>query len=107
GGWGGGEVLRLVGEGGGAELADQRRMLAARATPQLEAGEPAEGEQRLTDGAGGSMHEHALASLHPRRAVKQLVRGRPAQDQRGRLRRVEARRHAGQAISPERAIGGI
>jgi hypothetical protein len=35
----------------------------------IEAGEPAEGEQRLTDGAGGSMHEHALASLHLGRAV--------------------------------------
>jgi hypothetical protein len=44
-------------------------MLAARGAPQLEAGQPAEDEQRLTDGAGGSMHEHALASLHPGRAV--------------------------------------
>ena len=55
-------------------------MLAARGAPQLEAGEPAEDEQRLTDGAGGSLHEHALASLHPGRAVKELVRGRPAQN---------------------------
>ena len=39
--------------------------------------------------------------------MKELVGGRPAQDQRGRLRRIEARRHAGQAVSPERAIGGI
>jgi len=53
------------------------------------------------------MHEHALVSLHPGRPVEELVRGRPAQDQRGRLRRVEARRHAGQAVSPERAICGV
>ena len=49
----------------------------------------------------------ALASLHPGRAVQELVGGRPAQDQRGRLRRVDARRHAGQVVSPERAIGGV
>jgi len=59
----------LVVDRRGAQLADQRRVLAARGAPQLEAGEPAEGEQRLTNGAGGSMHKHALASLHPRRAV--------------------------------------
>jgi hypothetical protein len=44
-------------------------MLAPSGAPQLEAGQPAKGKQRLTDGAGGSMHEHALASLHPGRAV--------------------------------------
>ena len=48
-------------------------MLAARGAPQLEAGKPAEGEQRLTDGPGGSMHEHALASLHPARPVEEFV----------------------------------
>ena len=52
-----------------AQLADQRCVVAARGAPQLEPGHPAEREQRLTDGAGGSMHEHALASLHPGRAV--------------------------------------
>ena len=82
-------------------------MRAARGAPQIEPGQPAEGEQRLTDGAGGSLHEHTLASLHPGRAVKELVCGRPAQDQRGRLRRVNARRHADQAVGPERAIGGV
>jgi hypothetical protein len=85
----------LVVDGRGAQLAEQRRMLAARSAPQLETGQPAEGQQRLTDGAGSSLHEHALASLHPGRAMEELVRGRPAQDQRGRLRRVDARRHAG------------
>jgi hypothetical protein len=64
-------------------------VLAAHSAPQREAGHPAEHEQRLTDGAGGSMHKHALASPHPSRAVKALVCGRPAQDQRGRLRRVD------------------
>ena len=44
-------------------------MLAARGAPQLETGQPAEGKQRLTDGARRSMHEHALSSLHPGRAV--------------------------------------
>src|SRR3989442_1395871 len=47
----------------------RRPMLAARGAPQLEAGQPAEDDKRLTDGAGGSMQEHALASLHPGRAV--------------------------------------
>jgi hypothetical protein len=53
------------------------------------------------------MHEHALASLHPGRPVEELARGRPAQDQRGGRRRVEARWHAGQAVSPKRAVGGV
>jgi hypothetical protein len=44
-------------------------MLTARGAPQLEARQPAESEQRLTNRAGGSMHEHALAALHPSRAV--------------------------------------
>jgi hypothetical protein len=39
-------------------------LLAARRAPQLEAGEPTHGEQRLTDDAGGSMHEHALKKQH-------------------------------------------
>jgi hypothetical protein len=82
-------------------------MRAARGAPQLEAGQPAEGDQCLTDGASGSVHEYALASLHPCRTVQKLVRGRPAQDQRGGLRRIDARRHAGKVVSPERAIGGI
>jgi len=82
-------------------------MRAARGTPQLEARQTAEHEQRLADGAGSSLHEHALALFHPGRAVEELIRGRPAQDQRGRLRRVDARRHAGQAVSPERAIGRV
>jgi len=37
-------------------------MHAARSAPQLQTGQPAEHEQRLTDGAGGSVHEHALAA---------------------------------------------
>ena len=63
------EVLALVVDRRGAELAYQRGVLAARSTPHLEAGHPPEREQRLTDGAGGALYEHALASLHPRRAV--------------------------------------
>ena len=53
------------------------------------------------------MHEHALATLYPGRAMKELVGGRPAQDERGRLGGVEARRHAGQVVGSERAIGGV
>ena len=53
------------------------------------------------------MHEHALAPLHPGRAVQKLVRGRPAQNQRGRLRCVDVRGHAGQVVGPERAIGSV
>src|SRR5215831_947525 len=63
------EVFALVVDRGGAELTDQRRMRAARRAPELEVGHPAEHEQRLTDGAGGALHEHALASLDPGRAV--------------------------------------
>jgi hypothetical protein len=59
----------LVVDRRGAELADQRRVRAARGAPQLEAGQPAEHEQRLADGAGGTLHERALASLHPGRTV--------------------------------------
>ena len=64
------EVFVLIVDRRGAELADQRRMRAARSAPQLEADQPAEDEQCLTDGAGGSVDEHALASLHPCRAVE-------------------------------------
>jgi hypothetical protein len=73
--------------------------------------EPAEGKRRLTDGTGGSLHEHALASLHPGRAVEELVRGRPAQDQRGRLRLVEARERAkrvrARAVDPALAASEV
>jgi hypothetical protein len=67
----------------------------------------AEHEQRLADSAGGSLHEHALSGLHTGRTVKQQVCGRPAQNQRGRLRRVDTRRHADQAAGSERAIGSV
>ena len=63
-------------------------MRAARGAPQLEAGQTAEHEQRLADGAGSSLHEHVLALLHAGRAVEELICGRPAQDQRGRGVRV-------------------
>ena len=53
------------------------------------------------------MHKHALAALHPGRAVKQLICGRPAQDERRRLRRVDAAGHAGQIFGAERAISGV
>ena len=59
------KIFALVVDRRGAQLADQRRMRAARSAPQLEAGQPAEHEQRLTDGARGSLYERALASLHP------------------------------------------
>ena len=39
--------------------------------------------------------------------MKELVSGHPAQDHRNRLRRVDARWHAGKLVSPERAIGGV
>ena len=71
------------------------------------AGGPTEHQQRLADGAGCSVHERALSSLHQRRAVKKLVCGCPAQDQRGRLCCVDARGHAGQVAGPQRAVGGV
>ena len=97
----------MVVDGRRAELADQRRVLTARGAPQFQAGHPAEHEQRLTDGTGGSMHEHTLSLLHMARTVKKLVCGRPAQDHRGRLRRVDTRRYADQIVRPERTIGGV
>src|SRR5215208_2165567 len=87
-----------------AQLADECRMLAARGAPQLEAGVFAEDEQRLTDCGGGSMDEHALASLYVAGAMQQLVRGHPAQDQRRGLGRVDVRRHRSQVVSAERSI---
>jgi hypothetical protein len=39
--------------------------------------------------------------------MQELVCGRPAQDQCGCLRRVNARRHAGQVLGLERAIGRV
>jgi hypothetical protein len=92
------EVFAFVIDRRGAQLADPRRMLAARGAPKLEPSHRAERKQRLADGTDGSMHEHALTSLYPGLAVKELVCGRPAQDQRGRLRRVDARWHTGQAL---------
>ena len=47
----------------GVKLADQRRVRVARGAPQLD--KAAEHEQRLADGAGGALHERALALLHP------------------------------------------
>src|SRR5262249_4646402 len=63
------EVLAFVVNRCGAQLADQRRVFAARGAPQFEITHPAEREERLTDGARGSLHKHALASPHPGRAV--------------------------------------
>jgi len=39
--------------------------------------------------------------------VQELICGRPTQDDSGRLRGVDARRHTRQIVSPKRAIGGI
>jgi hypothetical protein len=39
--------------------------------------------------------------------MEKLVRGGPAQNQRRRLRRIYARRHTGQLLGPERAIGRV
>jgi hypothetical protein len=82
-------------------------MRAARCTPELEAGHSAEDDQCLAHRACGSMHENALASLDPGRAMKELICGCPAQDQRGRLGGIDARRHADHVAGPQRAIGGI
>src|SRR5829696_7907576 len=74
------KVLALEVDRRGVELAHNPGVLAARSTPQLEAGHSAQRQQRLTDGTHGSLHEHALAALDPGRAVQELVGGRPAQD---------------------------
>jgi hypothetical protein len=76
-------------------------VLSAHGAPQFEASHPAEREQRLTEDARRAMHKDALSSLNTGSAVEELVCGRPAQDQRGRLRRVDAYRHTGQAASAE------
>src|SRR6516165_12309883 len=56
------EVFALVVNGRCAKLADQGRVRAAPGAPQLDAGRFAERQQRLTNGACGSVHEHALPS---------------------------------------------
>src|SRR5262249_52685467 len=102
-----GVVFALVVDWRGAQLADQRSVLGARGAPDLHACDLAECDQRLTDGARGSVHEHALAALHAGRAMQHLVGRRPAQDQRGGLGRVDALGYAGQVAGPERAIAGV
>src|SRR5262245_24329548 len=74
------KILMLVVDRSCAKLSDESPLLASRGSPQLEAGQPPEHEQRLTDCAGGAVHEDALASLHPGCSVQELIRGRPAQD---------------------------
>ena len=54
-----------------------------------------------------STSERALSSLNSGRAVKELIGGRPAQDQRGCLCDVDTRRHMAQPVVSERAIAGI
>src|SRR5215468_3173446 len=53
------------------------------------------------------MYQYALSRLHLRSAMQELVRGHPAQDQRGSLRRVDSPGDRGQATRLEREIGGI
>jgi hypothetical protein len=53
------------------------------------------------------MDEHALASLNSGSAVQKLVCGRPAQDQRGRLRGVNTRRDATEVVGAKSTIGYI
>jgi hypothetical protein len=101
------EVLTLVVDRRCAQLSNERRVLAARGAPQFETGQSPEHEQRLSNGASGAVHEQALASLDPGRAVQKLVRGRPAQDQRGRLRRVDAHRHTGHVVRTEGTVIGV
>jgi len=80
---------------------------AMRGAPQLESGQSAELEQRLADGTVGSSQEHALVSLHPGRAVKEAgMRASSSRSVRPPTE-VDARRHPGQAVTPERAIGGV
>jgi hypothetical protein len=80
---------------------------AMRGAPQLESGQSAELEQRLADGTVGSLQEHALVSLHPGRAVKEAgMRASSSRSVRPPTE-VDARRHPGQAVTPERAIGGV
>ena len=82
-------------------------MLAARSSPQIESGHPAEHEQRLAHGTGGSMNEYALSSLYMGGAMKKLVCGRPAQNQRRCFRRVNVSGHATNISGAERAIVSI
>jgi len=51
------EVFALVVDRRGAQLADQRRMLAARGAPQLEAAQPAEGKQTRRGRGPGSVRQ--------------------------------------------------
>jgi hypothetical protein len=51
--------------------------------------------------------KHTLTALHPGGAVQDLVGGRPAQDQRGRLGCIDACRDPGQVADRKRAIVGV
>ena len=52
-----------------------------------------------TDNApGGTDHEDPLPSLYSRGSMQKLIRGCPTQDQRDRLRCVDAARHSGQGV---------
>jgi len=100
-------VFALVVDRRSTQFARQLSVYVAHSPPKLKACHLAEHEQRLTDCAGGSLHEYALTSLHSSRAVKELPCGRPTQNQCRRFGSVDARRHSGQVASPQRAIGSV
>jgi hypothetical protein len=49
------------------------RLLSPSGAPHRDAGLPPQSQKRLTDRAGGTLHEHALAALHAGRPVQKLV----------------------------------
>ena len=68
---------RPVEIGEGSDVLPFSRTSAACSPCAVPLGHPAEREQRPIDGAGGSVHEHWLASFYLGGVVKQLVSSHP------------------------------
>jgi hypothetical protein len=83
------------------------RPVAARRGPYLEPRELSERNECLPDRARCPEHEDALAGLHLGLPVKELVGGRPGEDQRGCLRRIDPDRYAYQVVCIEVAVPSV
>jgi len=61
----------------------------------------------LAESPGGALDKHTLSSLDLGCAVKQLIGGRPAQDQCGGLRCINGRWHTSEVAGTQRPVAGI
>lgn len=98
------DVLTLIVDWSGTELPDHSCVLCSRGPPEFETGHLSERKQCLTDRASGTLDKNALTRTYLGRTVEQLVRCRPAQDQRGRFCRIDPSWDASHAIRSEGTI---